>query len=1645
MNLQLKQAKELYKAEKFDECYGITKELLVTSKDYETLVIHGACCSQLGKEKEAINSFSLAISLDSVNLLAWIGLYNETKKSPDRNHRILLRVCTVLIEKCSESNSTKKYLEYAKLLVQVVVQFRLPLPLGFDGFSDVCEFVLEHDADNVYALEATFRLQVEYFLFYGFPELIDQSLWSIPSKFKNLTMHDSGVHWLNSPTVYSQRLEQFERLLQTLQEQQTTDLTKTAQITLCLGQCLQRLYTVFIPNFASTNDIVNCSIKQNTEEHLDLWHLTKNVIDKLDFDGVSGFSNWSKHGIIDLHAGLLYALAAYKLCQFNDCTNIIATLISSIDNNCKQFYSESECLADSVSKFISHSTYSNFLQRSLCTPFRLNLKHLVVNNTLTQFNVYTMISSWLNILFMANTCNSGIYPKTFEKIEIVLRNLENTKLISSLWVDVYQILFLEYFLIVDNLEASFNIFKKWKLYHGFQDELFPDTVDLSPRFRICLIWLKVCRLISLKLDNSEVEIISRSVDQEFSNLLKISDVIFSTRYQFLIGYIMQICAQYLPNCSSIICRDQQMKAFSFGIQVNKYYYANYLQMGHIYREMDSFKESLTFYTEAYRLMPSLPICAYYYAVALCKQEEWERALDVYSSVDRSDFTKDMWLNFGLINLRLGRINDCLPALQRVVLAKNDALSWEILGEAYLLRRSHETAVKAFNRALDLDPNRPFTLILCGRAYRHMNDSYSSVGCFNKALKMVENSYMTDPLYRKFYVLVIKELIEIHMNKCQSGMYQGYTGQALNDLQYTLSLLNKLLNYFVNSKVVPFWFFRYTGDILSLLSAIDDRDLLIEIPSRLVSLMNGSEHLLGDSKVSDDVIIKVDIVTCLHLASIYLTCALRTSISSVRYPAQSLDPIQICNNTTITNNDDNIAELSATSTTDPLKILIISSILVSLGISQLNQGYYIQRNHIPQNKLTSTGSKKSLNLTPKELFHMSECTLKQALQLLENLSNIYEEFLNELLKAKSLLDPGVTTSDDEIDERDTRDRINLIKKLRSRAWASLAGVYSTSHENLDSEITYCLCQSLLLNPDNTTVMVNLAMQQMKQGQTELAVNLVEQAKAIDPDNFKVWLVSAQLTAVMSGTPSIGPGLLVNTEVLGHLIHAAYTGSNYHVASQLTLHLMPIIIEYSGYNFLCDPSSSSSSLEPDISKIIQVFDKRAHLRLSINLAIECLNRAIAFQPNNIHLWHNRGILLQLIGYSVPAKHCLHKAVLLLNKQKHLSYRDDPGELAFFSLVLSHYFLITYICGSADWQAADQLLNLTRNPSSTFCHSLAEACAKGIIFAIHPDYPPQENLSMICLSEEIQRLLAQGSYVTKSALQFQPNAGFLLMLVIKLINCQYFGPMQEMQKLHTYLTNITRQTPLSSSSFFSASTSNQHISLPLAYNLSQIGVRLGQDVDWLVNSPLCKLIYEISSIKQMEYESLSNLPELFTNRMNENYLPLGGQLTDTEFNNWIMNNAYLSLCSSRKSSGLAYISRFLIQRPNESIRWIFLLSWLLNKNPIGKTTNLSTIDLKKGHSMETAVTIYANLIIKCLLVINELRSECPMNTIFATALVNFGTWWLNINTQYTISIQRTDIYNNLLLGLRRAAIFFPDTPNILSTLRSVTESMQTGYCGV
>ncbi|VDQ09544.1 unnamed protein product [Trichobilharzia regenti] len=160
--------------------------------------------------------------------------------------------------------------------------------------------VLESEPGNVYALEAFFRLQIEFFMFYGFPELIDQSLF-IESKFAKL-FKQSGPQYISPSSVYVKRLERFGESLKTIQE--SKNLSKTSNITLCLGHLLYKLYVYFIPNFASPTDNNEYNVTTSgdqTNEHIDLWDFIQNEINKLDYDGIIGLNNWIEQNIIDLH------------------------------------------------------------------------------------------------------------------------------------------------------------------------------------------------------------------------------------------------------------------------------------------------------------------------------------------------------------------------------------------------------------------------------------------------------------------------------------------------------------------------------------------------------------------------------------------------------------------------------------------------------------------------------------------------------------------------------------------------------------------------------------------------------------------------------------------------------------------------------------------------------------------------------------------------------------------------------------------------------------------------------------------------------------------------------------------------------------------------------------------------------------------------------------------------------------------------------------------------------------------------------------------------------------------------------------------------------------------------------------------------
>ena len=67
-------------------------------------------------------------------------------------------------------------------------------------------------------------------------------------------------------------------------------------------------------------------------------------------------------------------------------------------------------------------------------------------------------------------------------------------------------------------------------------------------------------------------------------------------------------------------------------------------------------------------------------------------------------------------------------------------TWCIVGNCYSLQREHETALKFFNRAIQLNNNFAYAFTLCGHEYVANEDFDQAKKCYQRALTADERHY-----------------------------------------------------------------------------------------------------------------------------------------------------------------------------------------------------------------------------------------------------------------------------------------------------------------------------------------------------------------------------------------------------------------------------------------------------------------------------------------------------------------------------------------------------------------------------------------------------------------------------------------------------------------------------------------------------------------------------------------------------------------------------------------------------------------------------------------------------------------------------------------------------------------------------------------
>ncbi|KAA3672567.1 uncharacterized protein DEA37_0004374, partial [Paragonimus westermani] len=659
---KLKEAKRLYQQSDFVSCRELLEELLnIDRKNYNALVLNGACCDHLGLEDIGVDYFFDAVQLEPDNALAWqvSGLHHRHLHSKDiwlvvysvlpkraiffcinfagfvpterKKYRSLSRIVglclyevTAILRQLSvlfHSSSCRWSLfhailspEYAekkttcgRILIELLVRYRLELPDGLCNLEELCRFVLKSAPSNSFALELSMRLKVEKFLFVGLPHLISPTLLGSPPK--NHEFNDIVDELLDPETS-----TQVDELMDSVKRLGEIG-SKTAAATARLGTMV-----------VATGRLLSESNKHNRTG----WQSLFEQIDMVEINGCRGLTNWLQRGYMDLHVTCLHALVAYRLHLFDHCEMVLSKILA--------YCSEKNPIAAEEARRLSFfpttplSQLDGFLTpRPMCTPIQSVPSDFSLNLSGTSHSMYDLVEQWAINLRLANAAASEQVSFASRLALEFTPSCEKTHKSTFLWSNVMRTLLVECCLTGRHLEHAFRI-----LCPAGWDDLNLDTIralvpscsdQSAVRLRLCSLWATTEFILRSSTACEQNQLVLAEIAVVAHTIADSLQTVCSARDQFLLARLFSLLDLAAGGCLQDVSKVVQLEHYEAGVAADEAYYANYLCLGKLHRDAGNVK-----FGQASRRLGDFELANKHFTIGLNYARSQERAKSISHEV-----------------------------------------------------------------------------------------------------------------------------------------------------------------------------------------------------------------------------------------------------------------------------------------------------------------------------------------------------------------------------------------------------------------------------------------------------------------------------------------------------------------------------------------------------------------------------------------------------------------------------------------------------------------------------------------------------------------------------------------------------------------------------------------------------------------------------------------------------------------------------------------------------------------------------------------------------------------------------------------------------------------------------------------------------
>ncbi|KAJ8262999.1 hypothetical protein COCON_G00154560 [Conger conger] len=220
-----------------------------------------------------------------------------------------------------------------------------------------------------------------------------------------------------------------------------------------------------------------------------------------------------------------------------------------------------------------------------------------------------------------------------------------------------------------------------------------------------------------------------------------------------------------------------------------------------------------------------------------EQGDMDSALAILAAVTEKatpGSAKWAWMRRGLYHLQIGQHPQAIADLQAALRADTqDWVCWECLGEAYLKRRSFTAALKAFDKARQLNPASIYSLY-------QMAAIKQTLGKFPEAV----SEYM-QIIAREEYVPALKGLGECHLALAQGAVGDYLDGRAVDLLQLAVEFLFRALQ--LRPDLSCLW--KVLGDVCTSVHAVSPSRARVLVPGPLAGTEpSDQKHTLDQAQI-----------------------------------------------------------------------------------------------------------------------------------------------------------------------------------------------------------------------------------------------------------------------------------------------------------------------------------------------------------------------------------------------------------------------------------------------------------------------------------------------------------------------------------------------------------------------------------------------------------------------------------------------------------------------------------------------------------------------------------------------------------------------------------------------------------------------------